>query len=109
MREGSVVCNGSYGNVVKNEFCREFLCDLEKNEEQSIFVIPKYDRLNGTPVEPEGDDDREIVRENLPLSQFTTKEDYRPNSSSIMTYVKYFWTGGLFMTVILIILTVLSN
>ena len=34
MREGSVVCNGSYGSVVKDEFCREFMCDLEKNEER---------------------------------------------------------------------------
>ena len=53
--------------------------------------------------------DKETVGENEPLSRFLTKEDYKPNSSSIMTYIQYFWTGGLLMTVILLILTLFSN
>ena len=109
MREGSVVCNGPYGCVVKNEFCRKFLCELEMIEERNVSLVPIYDRSNEMVDNLEEDEDGGSVCGNEPLSRFSTKEDYRPNSSSIMTYIHYFWTGGLFMTILLLILTILSN
>ena len=109
MKGGSVVCSGSYSNVVTNHFCREFLRDLEKIEEKNTLVVPNFDFFNEMSGDVYSVEHGDTFSENQPLSQFLTKEDYRPTSSSLMTYIHYFWKGGLFMTVLLICFTVLSN
>ena len=105
MREGSVCCQGCYEDVLKDEFCQEFLCDLEKIAEREVSKI-QHCNLNETLSTSNTGDETE--EQNEPLSKFLTQEDYRPYSSSIKTYVNYFLTGGLFATCVMLLLTILS-
>ena len=38
-----------------------------------------------------------------------TSEDYRPNSTSLLVYLRYFWEGGLLATVLMLALSVVGN
>ena len=44
-----------------------------------------------------------------PLSSAMTAEDYRPDSISLVTYLRYFWAGGMPATLLMLVLSVLSN
>ena len=39
MREGYVCCQGCYEDIMKDEFCQEFLCDLVKMAEREVSKI----------------------------------------------------------------------
>ena len=107
MREGYVRCQGSYEDVLKDEFCQEFLCDLEKIAEREVSKIQQCN-LNVTPSTSNTGDENETVEQNEPLSKFLTQEDFRPHASSIRTYTNYFLAGGLFATCVMLLLTILS-
>ena len=109
MRDGSVVCSGAYESVVKNEFCIEFLLDLKRTEERDVSVISRLESVKKELIGKFTLTREENEHTNEPLSQSLSAEDYRPSSTSLVTYLKYFWTGGLCATILMLILTVVSN
>ena len=109
MREGSVLRKGAYASVVEDSFCREFLLDLERTSDRDVSVIHKlgYDQLifnDNTTM-----DNAKELEANRPLAQALTAEDYNPDSSSLPTYLRYFWQGGLSATVLILLLSLLGN
>ncbi|KAI6649864.1 Multidrug resistance-associated protein 4 [Oopsacas minuta] len=114
MKNGSVVSSGTYNKIVaENEFCREFLQRLEKKEDDTEKETEPIESVNNTEtnkilktLESSKEEDPTIVE---PLSSAMTAEDYRPNSISFITYLRYFWAGGIIATLFMLILTVLSN
>ena len=109
MREGSVVCKGDYETVVMNDFCKEFLFDLEKIAEREFSALRKLECDEFISLRLPTLDTATDIETNKPLSQALTVEDYAPHASSLPTYFHYFWTGGLFATVLMILFSLLSN
>ena len=81
------------------------MCDLEKIAEREVSKV-QHCNLNETLSTSNTGDETE--EQNEPLSKFLTQEDYRLYASSIKTYVNYFLTGGLFVTCVMLLLTILS-
>ena len=54
-------------------------------------------------------DNAKELEANRPLAQALTAEDYNPDSSSLPTYLRYFWQGGLSATVLILLLSLLGN
>ena len=121
MNEGIVVSSGTYEEIVaESEFCRSFLQSLQKKEENNVKTEtnePIFDPTNSvTSSELEREpfltaniekDDRDSALQ--PLSSAMTAEDYRPNTISLVTYLRYFWAGGFLATLVMLVLTVLGN
>ena len=106
MKDGSAVCSGAYERIMDNGFCREFFLDMEKIEERDVSTIPRLESV----VMVESIPTREVSENNdKPLSQALTAEDYRPNSASLITYLRYFWAGGLCATTLMLALSAVSN
>ena len=112
MREGTVMGSGDYQSVVADEFCKNFLFDLDRNTRRSILVpmlqTSEHD-MTGNDDNTMGGCNQTKDRVTEPLTQFITEEDYRPNSSSFSTYIQYFCAGGVCMSIMMLIFTVLSN
>ena len=117
MKEGGVVCDGTYAVVIEeNEFCREFLQDLEKKDENNKpgEVIDSISEATSESEEEPTTQSRTRLpskeeKDVQPLSSAMTSEDYRPNSTSLLVYLRYFWEGGLMATILTLVLSVLGN
>ena len=121
MNEGSIVSSGTYEEIVSdNEFCGNFLLSLKKKE-KNVKTETKESTIEETrsidSSEPERvpflianieKDDRKST-EVQPLSSAMTAEDYRPNTITLVTYLRYFWAGGFLATLVMLVLTVLGN
>ena len=117
MKEGGVVCDGTYAEVIEeNEFCREFLQNLEKKD-----ASDKPNELIDSINEDTSESQEEAITQSRtrlpskeekdvqPLSSAMTSEDYRPNSTSLLVYLRYFWEGGLMATILMLVLSVLGD
>ena len=111
MAEGTVVCKGSYQFVAEN--C-DYLNSLLRNENnvienkianKAISLIDSNPNTCDFLVEEDKEENSSIQ----PLSSSLTAEDYRSKSIGVITYFRYFWTGGFLATLALITLTVLST
>ena len=90
MKEGTVVCSGAYNDIVENEFCKEFLIHLEKIEERDLSQINRLRFLNLDSNFSNFSLECGEKENNKPLTLFTTTQDYRPDTTSLSTYVQYF-------------------
>ena len=117
MREGGVVCDGTYDEVVgENEFCRDFLQTLEKKDDRSTEsdLIESNNEITSELEEEVVTQLRtrlpsEEEKDVQPLSSAMTSEDYRPRSTSLLVYLRYFWEGGILATILMLALSVLGN
>ena len=117
MREGEVVCSGGYQEVLRDEFCSDFLQGLEKVEGDRDRLITEKCDQDSSPLENNGiffdiiesANEEEMPTHAQPLSTALTREEYRSNTFRILTYIRYFSAGGLLATGFMLILTLLSN
>ena len=119
MNEGIVVSSGTYEIVAENEFCGNFLQNLQKKEKVKIetkeSTVEETKSVTSSELEREPflianieKDDRDSTAVQ-PLSSAMTTEDYRPNTITLVTYLRYFWAGGFLATLVMSVLTVLGN
>ena len=112
MEEGAIVSNGTYSEVTEeNEFCREFLQRLEKKDERNkldkeIELNLELEEEACNPITNLPSKEDTVIQ---PLSTAMTSEDYRPDSTSLVVYLRYFWEGGVLATLLVIVLSVLGN
>ena len=114
MKEGIIIANGTYSGVVEeNEFCREFLQSLGKDETNKpnkvielndSIALKLEEAISPLTILPIKED---TVTQ--PLSTAMTSEDYRPDSTSLVAYLRYFWEGGVLATLLVIVLSILGN
>ena len=114
MNEGKVVASGNNQEVVGNEFSRAFLQGLDDTYNSSLTQeVPSIRLMDNLPEGEETnkntDEDITEMANSQPLTIAMTDEDYRPTSSSVLGYVRYFLTGGFGATIVLLVLTILSN
>ena len=123
MNEGAIVSSGTYEDIVsESEFCVSFLQNLQKkreknnaNQSKDSFICetksPNTLELKSDSLLTSAKNEKKTEDElpDQPLSQAMTSEDYRPNSIGIVTYLRYFWEGGILATLVMIVLTILGN
>ena len=123
MNEGAIVSSGTYEDIVsETEFCANFLQNLQKKGKKNIAIQSKesfiFEKKSANTSELESDsllttakNEKETQDQSAvqPLSTAMTAEDYRPNSIGIVTYLRYFWEGGILATLVMIVLTILGN
>ena len=102
------MCSGAYNDIVENEFCKEFLIHLEKTEARDLSQINRLRFLNLDSNFSNFSLECGEKENSKPLTLFTTTQDYRPDTTSLSTYVQYFWTGGLCATILMLVLTGVS-
>ena len=112
LNEGRCVSQGTYQEVIdKDEFSKTFLRRLEKTDE-NVAVTKKNISFpfseNADTLVP-SEMDRPDQTDSQPMSKSLTSEAYTPNSIGILTYLRYFWAGGLLATLLLMAITILSN
>ena len=107
MKEGSICCQGTYDEIIKDPFVEEFFSDLKRISDRRLYKSPYIDMRE---VHNSHSSERTTAAtdSNEPLSKFLTEEDSKPAANSIMTYLHYFWTGGLFSTCLMLLLSLLG-
>ena len=114
MAEGTVVCKGTYQFVAENcDYLKSLLRKENSVKEnkianKAISLIDSNSNICDCLVE-EDKKENSSIHSIQPLSSSLTAEDYRPKSIGVITYFRYFWTGGFLATLVLITLTVLST
>ena len=121
MREGAVVGMGSYENVMQSsEYCRGYIRGLETvHQTQSDAKHTAHSQRSYIDRRDEEISAQDESREALittgegdsftPLSASLSVERSQRHSHTLVTYLRYFWAGGLGSTLLLLALTILSN
>ena len=106
MKDGSICYQGSNKGVVDNEFCNEFLTELEETAVRETSKISKLQECVSDVNNPTELSESENT--NQPLLKFLTEEDIKPNANSLMTYLLFFWNSGILATCVMLCFTILS-